>query len=481
MKNLIANYFVATILLCFVADVKAQELISLEETMMKANRQAEQVKKEILDIVDIFASPVPGILREVIEKSKGQGSLYMSSVVIKGNINFQDLSYLTTIVSINKLDLSQANIIGDKLRSPNVFPSGAFSDLNTQLKELVLPMNLVAIDQLAFAGLSKLEEVDIPGGCRVIGERAFSNIPLLKLASLPEGVMFIDDYAFAGSGIIGITLPSSIKSIGRNAFQGTQLRYFSSEKVRECSLISDKILADCQSLEFAGFHYRAGIFGKKILENTPSLKVLKLESSLPPYLMDNSLLRLNKYLKIQVPEGTLNYYLKKRIWRKLAHKYVISKTDLIKQDLYSNNSLNDFVRDNSKMCVTDSINSLIVPHIKGEHIIEIGEPIQSNIIVDSLVVVTTRQVVDSIRSDRVFDNESMKPMPSKVYWLTGKLYVESQKSIRIANLITLDNIYVYGRAETDKIWSFKIDISKVSSVRISFIDSDVPEIIRMKK
>ena len=103
---------------------------------------------------------------------------------------------------------------------------------------------------------------------------------------------------------------------------------------------------------------------------------------------------------------------------------------------------------------------------------------------------TTKSIVKLDLPSKIIDSElkykvdlpivKQRDFPTKVYWLDGKLYVEASKTIKVANLMTLDGVYIYGKAESEYIWSFKINKAKVASVRISYDNLDVPELIKMQ-
>ena len=85
-----------------------------------------------------------------------------------------------------------------------------------------LPVSKIAPD--AFAEKKNLRAVEIPGTCKVIGPYAFAACPNLEHVILDEGVETIEDWAFINCNIKEIKLPSTIKSIGSNAFIGNKCK-----------------------------------------------------------------------------------------------------------------------------------------------------------------------------------------------------------------------------------------------------------------
>ena len=86
-----------------------------------------------------------------------------------------------------------------------------------------LPVSKIAPD--AFAEKKNLTAVEIPGSCKVIGPYAFASCPNLTQVILDEGVETIEDWAFINCNIKEIKLPSTIKSIGSNAFIGNKCKH----------------------------------------------------------------------------------------------------------------------------------------------------------------------------------------------------------------------------------------------------------------
>lgn len=63
-----------------------------------------------------------------------------------------------------------------------------------------------------------IEEVMIEAGCTSIGKNAFTNVQHVTDVNLPSSLVSIGDNAFAGTLITEVTIPPSLKSIGASAF-----------------------------------------------------------------------------------------------------------------------------------------------------------------------------------------------------------------------------------------------------------------------
>ena len=98
------------------------------------------------------------------------------------------------------------------------------------LKSIVLPDSLTYIPSGMFYGCTNLIDVDFPKYITIIGGSAFSDCTQLGSVVLPEELVSIGDYAFYGCGynddgynstgynFTSVTLPSTVKSIGKGAF-----------------------------------------------------------------------------------------------------------------------------------------------------------------------------------------------------------------------------------------------------------------------
>lgn len=112
----------------------------------------------------------------------------------------------------------------------SIVGTGAFS-YNSCLTEVTLPDSLTYIADYMFENCKYLIDVVLPENLITVGDAAFSTCLGLNSMTLPEGVISIGEKAFLGCGaydlygmdyicnrFTSITLPSTLKYIGKDAF-----------------------------------------------------------------------------------------------------------------------------------------------------------------------------------------------------------------------------------------------------------------------
>jgi len=130
--------------------------------------------------------------------------------------------------SITVLDLNQVSYIGEGnvyclgpdrngpeeiIFSPNIesIPS-RFCVGMKNLKKVTIPEGVKIIEDEAFRG-SGIQSVKLPSSLRTIGPNAFCDCKELSSIDLPEGLVSIGSAAFYGSGLTSVTIPDSVTSL----------------------------------------------------------------------------------------------------------------------------------------------------------------------------------------------------------------------------------------------------------------------------
>ncbi len=219
------------------------------------------------------------------------------------------------------------------------------------LQQVVLNEGLKEIGYGAFDGCEVLNDVIFPSTLDIIGECAFWSCANLSKVVLNEGLEDIEEYAFDGCALERLEIPSTVKSIGENAFSSN------SESLKEIILpysvgsIGKQAFSDNQNLETVRVDMKKdaitdtetiGIGGSaflncKILKdvtvpknvneifslafgNCPIIENMIFLSETPPTVESNDIVDIfnttekqfpNAYLRFYVPDGTKDAYIDK--------------------------------------------------------------------------------------------------------------------------------------------------------------------------
>lgn len=134
---------------------------------------------------------------------------------------------------------------------------GTFASCES-LKNATILMELTAVPTGLFDNCHSLNRVDIPETVLTIEDRAFACCSSLQEIDLPNNLETIHYYAFGESGLLSISLPDNVKSIGEMAF-------------RECKeLVSAVISENVQTI------------GKNLFYSCPSLTTVYMKPVVPP-------------------------------------------------------------------------------------------------------------------------------------------------------------------------------------------------------
>ncbi len=147
----------------------------------------------------------------------------------------------------------------------------AFASNSKQITSVTIPNTVVTIDEYAFNACTNLENVNIPDSVKTIGKRAFYGTNL-KSVTIPNGVTSIGNEAFSNcKNLEEVQIPSSVKTIGANAFSSSNIKSISlpdsitSIGTRALNNI-DKIVVNKDSATAKTLE-KAGIYKDKICYN----------------------------------------------------------------------------------------------------------------------------------------------------------------------------------------------------------------------
>lgn len=163
---------------------------------------------------------------------------------------------------------------------------GAFKD-KTKITKVVVPENVVSIGVDTFLGCTNIEEISLPSSLRRIGRRAFVGLRYIKNINIPEGVETIGDTAFSNCvNLENISFPSTLKDLGSNLFQSDKLItsvYKGIEYLGNSSnqhLLAYKVNAKNAAPEEVELHPDTKIIGGSLFESEKSLTKVTLNEGL---------------------------------------------------------------------------------------------------------------------------------------------------------------------------------------------------------
>lgn len=161
---------------------------------------------------------------------------------------------------------------------------------------------LTEIPDNAFAG-SNMVNIDLPETIKKIGNYAFENT-FLESITLNENISHIGNYAFANTNLQSITLNENISYIGNNAFERTYLESIILNK--NISYVGNNAFNGCEYLTDIEFKNTSSIvLGKNILNGCELINNITFYSTNPP-IFDN--IGSNDYLFYDDSTAISNFY-----------------------------------------------------------------------------------------------------------------------------------------------------------------------------
>lgn len=313
--------------------------------------------------------------------------------------SFYGMTYLRYVTLPDKLvAIGNAAFSGTSLTGTLRLPEGlefigsdAFADGDEGKKslsgELYLPSTLKYIMEGAFMKNDFSGELNFPSGLKYIGDNAFSRCHYFKgrlhmpedieyigsgafyrllgmsgefkfphsetvvrnligdtqieSVRLPEAPVEISEYAFSGVPLTGdFTIPSSVKQIGSNAFNGTNLSHIYFGQSIDIDIIPERMLANndfmidtitipdnveiiqqyaisnCKTLDAIVLPKSLHIIEEGAFSGCSSLTYLRCYATEPPDVTESAFSGINKdNFTIEVPEGCVDKYRSAEGWK----------------------------------------------------------------------------------------------------------------------------------------------------------------------
>ena len=139
----------------------------------------------------------------------------LASVVIPGNVNEIGSSPFGNNPNLIEVTINSSAFLSQAFSPSGNGLSAYFGD---QVLEYIIGDEVETIGAYAFQNSPSLVSLTLGSALKTIGEYAFYNCPNLVEFTLPEGLETIGERAFYGSAISSVVIPSSVTSIGSDAF-----------------------------------------------------------------------------------------------------------------------------------------------------------------------------------------------------------------------------------------------------------------------
>ena len=171
-----------------------------------------------------FDAEIDGIYYELsgTEATLRNAANYTGSVTIPATVTYDGVTYSVTKIGDNAFSYCFGLTSVTIPNSVTTIGSSAFSYCSG-LTSVTIPNSVTLIGGGAFSGTAWYDNQ--PDGLVYAGKVAYGykgTMPENTSISLEEGTLSIAEYAFAYcTGLTSVTIPSSVTSIGRGAFEGT--------------------------------------------------------------------------------------------------------------------------------------------------------------------------------------------------------------------------------------------------------------------
>lgn len=152
---------------------------------------------------------------------------------------------------------------------------GRYAFQNSKIKAAYMPEGITSIGYYAFSDCYYLENVTYPASATIIPNGCFNNCRSLRTFTIPEGITEIKEDAFYNCWQFNPRFPSTITSIGSNAFSNT---------ATDELIINDNVWVDswafsnCRNLTYAEWPTTFVAASSPVVNSCPKLATVKLKS-----------------------------------------------------------------------------------------------------------------------------------------------------------------------------------------------------------
>jgi len=199
--------------------------------------------------------------------------------------NMDNLTSVTIPATVKKIGSSAFGNC-DKLATVFFMPGSRLEEIGgsafagTAITEISVPDNVNVMGSSVFASCYSLTKVILPAALTEIPVGIFRDCGNLKEVVIQDRVTLIDQVAFANSGIEEITLPDSLLTIGRDAFQTClKLTTVNISENSRLDKIEDKAFYALPKLANISFGKKLTTIGNNVFEGCTALVTVTLPNS----------------------------------------------------------------------------------------------------------------------------------------------------------------------------------------------------------
>ena len=156
-----------------------------------------------------------------IEDETFYGCTGLASVTIPASVTSIASNAFSKCSSLSEISVSSDNPVYDSRNNCNAIIETATNTLIVGGKDTVIPDDITAIGNSAFAWRSGLRNVNLPEGLKIINYGAFSNCEDLETITLPNSLETIEDRVFYNcTSLTSIGIPENVSYIGGDLVLG---------------------------------------------------------------------------------------------------------------------------------------------------------------------------------------------------------------------------------------------------------------------
>ena len=211
-------------------------------------------------------------------ESIGFGAFYQShikEITIPQSVKYIGDSAFFSTPSLNKIIVEEGNPVYDSRGNCNALIKTANNTLVASSNNTIIPLTVTKIAAGAFYGRS-IWNITIPKSVKTIGKYAFMGIKTNNLEfELPSSIEYIDTLCFAATNLKRIDIPSSVKIIGEGAFCANQ-ELTTIIIPNSVDIIKTEAFLSCTALEELTIPDNVNIIEPMAFYDCRNLKVIRL-------------------------------------------------------------------------------------------------------------------------------------------------------------------------------------------------------------